>query len=102
MSDNSTYDNPLVGTAYFTTLINKESEEKKTVRDPNRLDSFYSEVCRLHKKYMPDLRFGQLMSNFFGWLMAEKGRDLFFPEENEMLTCFKEYMKENCKNYDEE
>ena len=32
----------------------------------------------LHKKYFQDWRFGQLCSNFFGWLMSEKGCDLFF------------------------
>ena len=35
------------------------------MRDPNRLDNFYTELCQIHKEYYPELRFGQLMSNFF-------------------------------------
>lgn len=61
------------------------------MRDPNRLDGFYEEWKELHKKYFPDIRFGQLCSNFFGWLMSKEGVDLFFPEEDKMLEYFKEY-----------
>lgn len=55
------------------------------MRYPNRLDDFYNELKRIHKKSFPDMRFGQLMSNFFGWLYSEKKRDCFFPEEDEMI-----------------
>jgi hypothetical protein len=58
------------------------------------LDYFYDEMCRLHKKYVPDWRFGQLCSNFFGWLQFTEARDLFFPEEDEMLRWLKEYIRE--------
>jgi hypothetical protein len=51
-------------------------------------------MCAIHKKYFVDWRFGQLCSNFFGWLMHKQGRDLFFPEEDEMLRWLKEYTKE--------
>lgn len=61
------------------------------MRNPDRLDSFYNEFKGLHKTYFSDWRFGQLCSNFFGWLMSKKGVDLFFPEENKMLEYFKEY-----------
>ena len=61
------------------------------MRDPNRLDNFYTELCQIHKEYFPDWRFGQLCSNFFGWLMQEKGVDLFFPEENKMINYIIEY-----------
>lgn len=61
------------------------------MRDPNRLDNFYDTVKQIHKTTFPDWRFGQFMSNFFGWLMAEKGIDLFFPEEDKMLDYFKEF-----------
>lgn len=67
------------------------------MRDPNRLDSFYAEMCRIHKEKFPDWRFGQLCSNFFGWLMQEKRKDLFFPEETQMLEYFKEYAEGNSK-----
>lgn len=64
------------------------------MRDPNRLDNFYAELCRIHKAHFPDWRFGQFCSNFFGWLMAEKQQDLFFPEESQMLKYLKEYAGE--------
>ena len=64
------------------------------MKKSERLDYYYDEKCRLHKKYLPNWRMGQLDSNFYGWLMATQGRDLFFPEEDEMLRWFKEYIKE--------
>ena len=64
------------------------------MRDPNRLDNFYIELCEIHKTFFPDWRFGQLCSNFFGWLASTKQVDLFFPEEDKML----EYLEKN-KNY---
>lgn len=64
------------------------------MRKAERLDYFYDEKCRLHKKYLPDWRVGQLDSNFYGWLSYAQGRDLFFPEEDEMLKWFKMYIKE--------
>lgn len=62
------------------------------MRDPNRLLPFYTEMADIHAKRFPDWRFGQLCSNFFGWLMSEKGIDMFFPEEEEMMKYFREYM----------
>jgi hypothetical protein len=61
------------------------------MRKAERLDPFYDEWKELHKKYFQDWRFGQLCSNFFGWLMTEKGCDLFFPEEDQMIRYFREY-----------
>lgn len=64
------------------------------MRNQNRLDKFYDEMKKIHKKSFPDWRFGQLMSNFFGWLYSEKKKDCFFPEEGDMIEYFKEYA--NC------
>ena len=64
------------------------------MRNPDRLDGFYDEIRRIHKEKFPDWRFGQLMSNFFGWLYDKKKIDLFFPEEDEMMKYFKEYAHE--------
>lgn len=61
------------------------------MRNPNRLDKFYDEMKEIHKRSFPDWRFGQLMSNFFGWLMSEKKKDLFFPEEEDMIEYFREF-----------
>ena len=67
------------------------------MRDPKRLDAFYDELKELHKKYIPDWRFGQFCSNFFGWVMMEKKTDIFFPEEDRMMRYIKEYLKINDK-----
>lgn len=62
-----------------------------TIRKAERLDNFYEELKEIHKRYFQDWRFGQLCSNFFGWLASEKKRDLFFLEEDEMLQHIKGY-----------
>lgn len=61
------------------------------MREPNRLYDFYRELQTIHIGYFPDWRFGQLMSNFFGWLVSEKNVDIFFPEEEKMVEYLKEY-----------
>lgn len=61
------------------------------MRNPKRLDNFYETVKEIHKKEFPDWRFGQLMSNFFGWLWNKHKIDLFFLEEPMMLAYFKEF-----------
>ena len=63
------------------------------MRNPERLNDFYDEIKQIHKECFPDWRFGQMCSNFFGWLASEKKIDLFFPEEDKMLDYFKEYAK---------
>lgn len=68
------------------------------MRDPNRLDRFYTELCKVHKEYFPDWRFGQFCSNFFGWLGYEKKIDLWFPEEEDMLKYINEYAKAMVKS----
>ena len=64
------------------------------MRNPDRLDSFYEAVKNIHKEQFPDWRFGQLMSNFFGWLYQNKSIDCFFPEENDMITYLEEFAGE--------
>lgn len=61
------------------------------MRNPNRLDKFYDEMKKIHKMSFPDWRFGQLMSNFLGWLYSVKRRDPFFPEDEDMIEYFREY-----------
>ena len=61
------------------------------MRNPDRLDSFYAEVCKIHKEQFPDWRFGQFISNFFGWIFSEKKKDIFFHEEDDMLKYLHEY-----------
>lgn len=71
------------------------------MRNKDRLDSFYSDICKCHKKYFPDWRFGQLISQFFGWLYQTKGTDCFFPEEEDMLEFFKDFCKQTSPFYRE-
>lgn len=61
------------------------------MRNPNRLYDFYDQLIQIHKQSFPDLRFGQLMCNFFSWLQSSKERDCFYIEENEMIEYLKEY-----------
>ena len=63
------------------------------MRNPNRLDSFYAELCEIHKTHFPDWRFGQMVSNVLDWYTAKHKRDIFFPEEDEMLQIFKDYIE---------
>lgn len=56
------------------------------MRDINRIDSFLTELGEVWKKY-PDLRFGQLMFNFF----SEFG-DPFHLEEDEFLVALKAHL----------
>lgn len=66
------------------------------MRDPERLEKFYDKFKSIHKTYFPDWRFGQLCSNFFGWLMQTKGQDLFFSEDDKMIEYLDEFAKDNC------
>lgn len=68
------------------------------MRKSDRLDYYYDEKSRLHKKYLSDWRVGQLDSNFYGWLMEKYKVDLFFPEEDKMLRYLREYIKELVGN----
>lgn len=61
------------------------------MRDPYRLYKFYEKLRDIHIEKFPDLRFGQLCFNFFGWLATERGVDYFFPEEEEMLRALERY-----------
>jgi len=64
------------------------------MRDPNRLDNFYGEMTKLHKKHFPDWRWGQMVHNFLGWLMETYKVDGFYAEEDKMLQWFKEFCEE--------
>lgn len=60
------------------------------MRNPDRIDEFCNELAILWKK-VPDWRFGQLLSNVLGEEFA--GKDIFFPEEKEMMDAFKHYFE---------
>lgn len=58
------------------------------MRDPDRLDEFYDRLKELHKKYVPDWRFGQMVFN----IMRSCG-DPFFWEEKEYLDKAEDFLK---------
>lgn len=64
------------------------------IRDLNRLNDFYNEVTRLHMIYFPNWRIGQFWMNFLKWMHNEKRRDLFFSQDDKMLTYLKEFCGE--------
>lgn len=70
--------------------ILKQLKEKR-MRRAQRLDSFYEELKYIHKTHFCDWRFGQLCSNFFGYLMSAHQVDLFYPEEDKMMEYIREY-----------
>ena len=65
------------------------------MRDKYRLYKFYEELREIHMKYFSQWRFGQMISNVLGDWQAKTKRDIFFPEEDEMIQIFKDYINEN-------
>lgn len=69
-----------------------EMNVSKHTRDPRRIDEF----CRMIAYYwhmVPDWRFGQLISNVFGQYALDTGRDIFFPEDDELLDYLGKYFR---------
>ena len=58
------------------------------MRDPKRLDNFYETIKRIHQKYFPDWRYGQLMSNWVNHM----GQDIFYWEEDRIIDGLYEYV----------
>ena len=67
------------------------------MRDVNRIDPFLAKLGE-YWKMVPDWRFGQFISNVFGFIAYNKGRDIFFPEEDEMIQLIAEFFKEENEN----
>ena len=63
------------------------------MRSKDRIKPFCDRLADAWKK-VPDWRFGQLMMNVLG-SMSAKGRDPFFPEDDEMIEFIEKYVKEN-------
>lgn len=65
------------------------------MRDINRLDKFYDELKEIHKKNFPMWRFGQMIVNVLADWQAKTKRDIFFPEEDEMIQIFRDYVNKS-------
>lgn len=59
------------------------------MRDPNRIDKFCAELAELWKNNCSDWRFGQLVTNVYGY---HSNRDPFFLEDEESMMLFKEVL----------
>ena len=70
------------------------------MRDKNRLDGFYKRVCNIHKRYFPDWRFGQLVSNLTRWIWNETEVDIFNLEDDAIVLYFKDFAVKNGNNND--
>lgn len=64
------------------------------MRKSERLDYFYDEMCRLHKKYVPDWRFNQMMLNYLSWHLGKFGNDGFYVEEDDMIDRFRQFISD--------
>ena len=60
------------------------------MRDPKRIKEFCEQLASIWER-VPDWRFGQFISNVLGQVQTEKKRDIFFIEDDEMLTAIKAY-----------
>lgn len=60
------------------------------MRDPNRIQAFCNQLAELWRT-VPDWRFGQLISNVLGAYVSETKRDIFFPEDDEIMAYMKKY-----------
>lgn len=69
------------------------------MRNPDRLDNFYSQLCEIHKKSFPDMREGQFLLNALGYINSTLHKDPFFPESEEMIDLFKQYANSNSMWY---
>lgn len=62
------------------------------------LYNHYAKIAGLHCKNHPELRIGQLMSNFEQWLKAEYGIDIFYLENVRFIPLLEEYLKRSNNN----
>lgn len=64
------------------------------MRDPTRIKPFAQKLAHMWQQHVPDWRFGQLMSNFLGFVVAETNRDIFFIEDGEMESLMLKFFKQ--------
>lgn len=67
------------------------------MRDPKRIYEFCEELKKMWLT-RPDQRFGQLMNNFFGFVVERAQKDIWFIEEPEMLEYVKQFAEERSGN----
>ena len=61
-------------------------------RLPERLVPIYDIIGHYHMTTCPDLRIGQLFSNFEEWLEKEVGTDIYYLEDYRFLEYLEKYL----------
>ena len=61
-------------------------------RLPERLVPIYDIIGHYHMTTCPDLRIGQLFSNFEAWLEKEVGTDIYYLEDYRLLEYLEGYL----------
>lgn len=61
-------------------------------RLPERLVPIYDIIGHYHMTTCPDLRIGQLFSNFEVWLEKEVGTDIYYLEDYRFLEYLEKYL----------
>lgn len=69
------------------------------IKDTEKLDSFYQQLCEINKKSFPDMRPGQFLLNTLGYINNTLNRDPFFPESEELAELFKQYANSSSMWY---
>ena len=73
---------------------------ERTVQTMADLNSYlcYMHIGKAHGEYHPELRVGQLMSNFEQWLKDTQGIDIFYIDNERFVDLLKEYLKGGADN----
>ena len=57
-----------------------------------RIDVFLTDLGQLWKESAPDMRLGQMLWGFNAWHTKTYHKDIFYLEEEELLTQLEEYL----------
>lgn len=71
------------------------------MRNPERIKPFMQKFAHMWLQHVPDWRFGQLMSNFLGYVVSETRQDIFFIEDDKMEELMLKFFKGDEENSDE-
>lgn len=58
----------------------------------------YAKIAGLHCGNYPELRIGQLMSNFAQWLKEQKKIDIFYLDDVRFVQLLEEHLKDGADN----
>ncbi len=62
------------------------------MRDPERITEFTNKLRSYWADRIPDWRFGQFISNFFGFIFSRTDyKDVFFIEDEEMSALLDDF-----------